>query len=127
MFSDSDLAARANQAFPIVRLAGKLARQQNFDASPKKIKGSGIVRRLRPRASAASIKARTHDAGVVENHHIAGPQELGKIPEHPVAAVPGGSLKMQHPRRIAGYGRFLGDQFFGELEIEIRDQHLFRI
>jgi hypothetical protein len=62
VFADSDLAAGPNQAFPIVGVGGQLAGQQNLDATVEKIAG----------ALAASMEPSGKNAGVVEDHYVAG-------------------------------------------------------
>jgi len=44
LFSNAKLAARPNQAFPIVGLGGELARKKNLDPALKKIANGRIVR-----------------------------------------------------------------------------------
>ena len=82
-FADADLAAGTDQAFPIVGVGGKLSRQQHFDAAVEEIAGCGIVRtdRLSAGAFAAAVEPGGKDAGVVEDHQVAGPQQIREIRE----------------------------------------------
>jgi hypothetical protein len=86
MLADSDLAARADEAFPIVWALPQLARQQDFDAAAQKIARSGILRaeRLGLQTAAASIEARGKYARVVEDDEIVGVQQIRKVAEVPV-------------------------------------------
>jgi len=123
--ADADFAAGANQAFPIVRIGGELTGQQNFDASVKKIASRGIVRAdgLSPGAFAAAIKPGRKNAGVVEDDEIAGLQQVGKIAELAIGISACGSLQVQQARSVTGVERFLGDEFAGEIEVEVGNSH----
>ena len=70
----ADLAAGSNQTFPIVRVGGKLAREQNFDASLEEIASGQILSadRLRAGAFTAAIEPSRKNARVVEDHYVAG-------------------------------------------------------
>ena len=128
-FTNADFAAGADQTFPIVGVGGKLAREQDLDAAPQKVTCRGIVRanRLRTSAFAAAIESSGKDTGVVEDDEIAGTQPIGKIVEEAIGILATGSLKMKHAGAIAGGERLLGDEFFGEMKIEVGDQHRARL
>lgn len=128
-FAQADLASGANQALPIVRVRRKLAREQELNASLQKVARCGIARAhgLRARAFAAAVKTGRKDAGVVENNEIAGAQQIGEIAEQAISVLATGSLKMQHTRAIAGSERFLCNEFFGEMKVEVGDQHRTRL
>jgi len=81
MLADADFAARADETFPIVRIALQLACEQNFDASLQKISGRRIAtaHRLRPHSSTPSIEPRGKHAGIVEDDEIAGAEKFGKM------------------------------------------------
>jgi hypothetical protein len=72
--ANSDLAAWANQAFPIVGIFGYLPGQQDLNAAVEKIAGRGIARtdRLCPRSFAAAVEPCRKNASVVEDHNIPG-------------------------------------------------------
>lgn len=128
-FAYANLASGANQTFPIVGVGGKLAREQDLNPSLQKVARSGIVRadRLRASAFAATVEPRRKDAGVVEDDEIAGTQQIGEIAEQAIRVLATGSLKMQHAGAVAGGERFLGDEFFGEMKVEVGDQHRARL
>lgn len=128
-FTQADLASRANQAFPIVRVSGKLAREQDLNAALQKVACCGIARAnwLRASAFAAAIKTRGKDASVIENNEIAGAQQVGKIAEEAIRVLTGGSLKTQHAGAVACGERFLRDEFFREMKVEVGDQHRARL
>jgi len=121
VFSNTKLAARPNQAFPIVGLTGELAREKNLDTTLKKI-ASGTVARaygLNMYAFAPAIKACGKDAGIVEDHQIAGVKQVRKIAELAIGMVAAGALQMQHPRAVTSREGLLGNEFVGEMEMEV--------
>lgn len=106
-----------------------MARQQDLDAAVKKITGCGIALadRLGAKSGAAAVQPGGKDAGVVENHNIAGAQEIGKVAEVAVLIVAALALQVQHAGTVAGGERPLGDEFGRKVEIEIGDQHGLRL
>lgn len=88
-----------------------------------------IVRadRLGARTLAAAVETRREDASVVEDYEIAGMQEVWEVAEQKVGIVAAGSLQVQHAGGIAGGEGILGDEFVGKMEVEVRNQHGFRL
>jgi hypothetical protein len=129
VFANTDLASGADQALPIVGLSGKLARQQNLDAALQEVARRRIMRadRLSLCAFAAAVKPRRKDASVVKNNEIAGAQQIRKITELAITVASAISLKVQHSGAISRCERFLGDEFFGKMKVEVRDQHRARL
>ena len=121
LFSNAELAARLDQAFPIVGLAGELAREKNLDTALKKIASGGIVRAygLNMYAFAPAIKPCGKDAGIVEDQQIAGVKQVGKVAELAIGVVAAGALQMQHPRAVTSRERLLGNESGGEMEMEV--------
>src|SRR5271169_129231 len=128
-FADSDLAAGADKAFPVVGLGGKLARQQNFDAAVEEIAGGGIVRTdwLSACAIAATVEPCGKDAGVVEDQQVARPEQVRKLAEHAVGIAATRALQVEHAGAVADGERFLGDEVGGKVEMEIGKQHGVRL
>ncbi len=128
-FADADLAAGANQAFPIVGIGGELAGEQNLDAAVEKITGCGIARteRLSADACAAAIEPGRKDASIVEDDEIAGVQQLGEVAEEAIGIFAAGTLQMEHAGTVAGGKGFLGDEFGGKVEVEIGNPHSVRL
>ena len=95
----------------------------------EEVAGRRIVRadRVSVNAFAAAVKPRRKDAGVVEDDEIAGLQQLRKAAELAVGIPAAGSLQVQHPGAVAGREGFLGDEFRGKVEVEVRNQHNFRL
>jgi len=95
----------------------------------EEIAGRRIVRADRMRAGtfAAAIEPRGEDAGVVEDHQIAELQQVRKVAEQAVGVLAAGSLQLQHAGTVAGSERFLGDEFVGQMEVEVRNQHGVRL
>ena len=81
----------------------------------------------RPARLLAAIEPRRENAGVVKDNQIAGPQQVGKIPKQPVSILAAGSLQMQHPGVVTAGKWFLGDEFVGQVEVEVRNQHAVRL
>ena len=128
-FANADLASGANQALPIVGVKRKLAREQDLNASLQKAACCGIARAhgMRARVFAVAVKTGRQDAGVVENNEIAGAQQIREIAEEAIRVLATGSLKMQHAGAVAGCERLLGNEFFGEMKVEVGDQHRARL
>ena len=128
-FAYADFAAGTNQTFPIVGIGGELAGQQNFDASVENTSGRGIVRTERASADAfaAAIEPGCKDAGVIEDQQISGLQEIWKIAEQAIGIVAAGALQVQHAGAVASGERGLGDEFAGQMEVEVGNQHGVRL
>jgi hypothetical protein len=47
--------------------------------------------------------------------------------EQAVGKMAAGSLQVQHAGGIAGSEGILGDEFVGKMEVEVRNQHGFRL
>jgi len=127
--TDTDLAAGADQAFPIVRFGGKLAGEENLDASMEKSAGCGIVLAdwLSAGAFAAAIEAGGEDAGVVENNKIAGPEQVWEIAKQAIRITAGDALDAQHAGVVTGGEGFLGDELVRKVEVEVGNAHGVRL
>lgn len=64
-----------------------------------------------------------HDAGVVDDHEVAGLEQAGKVLEDVVGDSAGGAVEDEEACGIARFGRLLGDQFAGEFEVEVAGAH----
>jgi hypothetical protein len=106
-----------------------LTREENLDASVEETASCGIVRAdlLSPCSFAATVEPRRKDAGVVEDKQIAGPQPIREIAELPIGPLAGEPLQMQHSGGIPAREGFLGNEFVGEVEVEVRNQHGVRL
>src|SRR5271156_3080346 len=120
-FADADLAAGTDQAFPIVGLGGKLAREQDLDAAVEEFARRRIMRAdsLRAGALAAAIEAGRKDPCVIEDDQVAGPQQFWEFAKQAVGPLSAGALQVQHAGSIAGGKGFLGNEFAGEVEVEV--------
>jgi len=78
---------------------------------------------LGARADAGGEEARGQDAGVVQNEEIAGLEELREVGEEVVAKCSGCAVEDQHTARSALGGRVLGDEFGGQVVMEVGDEH----
>jgi len=127
--ADAYLATGTNQAFPIVGFGGELPGEQNLDAAAQKIAGCGIVRAegLSAGALAATIEPGGKDAGVVEDHEIAGPQQIGEVAEQAIGIVAAGALQVQQAGSVTGGEGVLGNELVGKVEVEIGNQHDVRL
>ena len=112
-----DLAAGADERGPLVR--GELLGEQDFDAAG----GCGRAR-LRVQAEAMGEEPRGKDAGVVEDEEVAVAQMRGEIGEEVIFNRAGRAVDSQHAAGATDLRRSLGDEFFGEIEVEVGDAHL---
>jgi len=128
-FADADLAAGPDQTLPIVGMGGELAGQQNLDAAVEEIARGGIVWAdgMSAGAFAATVESGRKDAGVVEDHEIAGLQQVGKFAERVVGIAAGDSLQMEHAGTVASSEGSLGDKVLGKMEVEVGNQHGVRL
>jgi hypothetical protein len=108
-FADSDFAAGANQALPIVGIGCELASEKDFDAAVG--------------AFAAAIKPGGKDAGIVEDDEVAWLEKVGEFAEQAIGVAAAGALQVQHAGAVAGGEGFLGDEFTGKMEVEIGNPH----
>jgi len=97
-FSNADFAPGPNQAFPVVGLGGKLARQQHLDSAAEEIAGRRIVRAdiLSTDARPAPVKPRWKNSCIVEDHKIARPQQIRKVAEGAIGILDASPLQMKH-------------------------------
>src|SRR5215472_4101897 len=125
MLPDSDLPPGTNQAFPLIRVAPDLAGEEDLDSSLQKVTGRRIAKAegLRAGAAAMPVEPGREYTRVVEDHKITGPQQVGELTK---PSVPQGStvfVKVKQAGGAAFRQGFLGNQFFGQMIVEIRDQH----
>jgi hypothetical protein len=113
-----DLAAGTDESRPVI--SSKRLGQQDFDASA----GEGRAL-LRAQAGTGSVEAGRDDAAVVEDEEVAGTKDLGKIAEEIVAVFSRLPVEEEHAAGASNRRRRLGDQFFGEIEMEIGYTHRF--
>jgi len=78
-------------------------------------------------AFAATVESGRKDAGVVEDHEIAGLQQVGKFAERVVGIAAGDSLQMEHAGTVASSEGSLGDKVLGKMEVEVGNQHGVRL
>jgi hypothetical protein len=128
-FSDSNFAAGAHQALPLVGIAMKLVSQKDLDASAKEVARGGIVgaKGLGVEASPASEQARGEHAGVVEYDKITRTKEVGKFAELAIFKSPGLGRQKEQPGCGAVRERLLRDQFRREFVMKIGDEHAERL
>jgi hypothetical protein len=70
-------------------------------------------------AFAPAIKTCGKDAGIVEDQQIAGVKQVRKVEELAIGMMAAGALQMQHPRAVTSGERLLGNEFVGEMEMEV--------
>ena len=108
LVADLDFLAGADEGFPFP-FAGLLG-EEDFDFS-----GFGV--------GFASQKTGGDDAAIVEDEDVAFAEEVGEIAELAVAVFSGGAIELEHSCAGAFGKGLLGDEFFGEIEVEIGDEH----
>jgi len=112
-----DLAAGADEGGPVA--GGKLLREKDFDAA-RGVRRAGL--RLLA-TGAGCVEPGGKNAAVVEDQQIAGVQDLGKIAKKIVVVAARGAVENQHPAAAANGRWRLGDQLFGEVEMEVGYSH----
>lgn len=128
-FSNADFATGPYQTLPVVGLDGKLARQQNLDSAAEEITGRWIVRAdsLSMDACPAPVKPRWKDSSVVEDHQVAGPQQIWKVAKVAISILAADPLQMQHAGAVASGEGLLGYEFGGKMKVEVGNQHGVRL
>src|SRR5208283_2015861 len=78
---DSDLAAGAHQALPLIGIIRELACQQNFDAATEKILCRRIVRAqgLGALSAAVAVETGREHPRIVHDQQVVGPQQAGEF------------------------------------------------
>ena len=79
-----------------------------------------VERHLDRRRAAPAVQAGRDDAGVVEHHHVARPQQMRQVQDLPVGEPVADG---EQPRRVARLARPAGDQLPRQCEIERVDPH----
>ena len=124
-FADRQFAARAHQRLPIAAVGGNAAQQKDFDRAAQVFADLGVVLADGQRAHSGAMaeEARGKDAGIVDHQAIARVQVLRQVAKR--AVFPAAPLPVDHQH--AGGGAvgegFLGDQFLGQVVIEIGQLH----
>ena len=128
-FPDSNLASRADQAFPFGGLDRKLFGKKNFNLSAQEVAGSRILRTQRLRTSAGSSPKQTRgeNSRVVQYQQVIWAQKGWQIIEVGVDNRTGSTVQMQHPGARPIGKRLLSNQFFRQVKIKIRDLHARRL
>jgi hypothetical protein len=122
-FTDTNLPTRTNQRFPIA--LADLLYQQRLALPLQKLLCRSIAwaHRLRVRSAAMSVKARRKHLRIVEDDKVTFPKQVRKLAEHAIADLAVITSHVQHARGGAIHKRFLRDQFFGKVEVEVGDEH----
>ena len=97
--------------------------EEDFDAAGGV---GGVVLRLQA-AGAGGVEARGDDAAVVEDEEVAGLEDFGEIAEVIVLIVAGVAVEDEHAAGASDGWRGLGDEVFGEVEMEVFDDALILI
>ncbi len=116
-FSRLNLAAGANERRPI--FSTNMFGKENFDTASR-IRRTGL--RVRA-ASASGVETSRNNAAVVEDQQIARMKQVRQIAEEVVAVFGGGAVEDEHAAGATDRRRRLGDEFFGEIEMEVGYTH----
>ncbi len=103
-------------------LGGEPLREQDFDVAA----GRGRVV-LRGEAARGGEEARGKHAGVVEDQQVAGLEQRGQVGEVVVGEGAGAAVERHHAAAAAHRGRLLRDEVFGEVVVEVGDEHKGRV
>ncbi len=94
--------------------------EEDFDAA------SGIGRVvLGVEAGAGGVEARGENAGVVEDEEVSLVEMAGEVGEGLIRVGTGVAIHDEHAAGAADRGWGLGDELFGEIEVEVGDAHWF--
>ena len=120
-FAGLDFLGGRTRARPVVVAIGVGERlgEEDFDVAGG---CGGVV--LRGEAGAGGEEARGEDAGVVEDEEVAGLEELREVGE--VVGLRrrrSARSSAEHAAGAADRGRVLRDEVFGEIEMEVGDEH----
>jgi hypothetical protein len=74
-------------------------------------------------ADSGGEEARGEDAGVVEDEEVARAEVAVEVGEDVVGMGAGVAVEDEHAGCAADGGRGLGDEFCGEIEVEVGDAH----
>ncbi len=69
------------------------------------------------------VEASGNDAAVVEDQKVAGAQDFGQIAKKIIVVASGGAIEDEHAAGTANRRWGLGNQLFGEVEIEVGYAH----
>lgn len=129
MLADGDLAPRADKTFPFIGIMAELASKEDLGPSVEKIPCGGIPRAngLRVESGATRIETRRKDARVVEDNEIVGTEKMGEIAELAVGKCFVSCAYVEQARGGTVGEGLLGNEFRGKIEVEIGDQHGFRL
>jgi hypothetical protein len=72
---------------------------------------------------AAAIEARGEDSGIVEDEAVLEFKVRREIVEEAIFPLSAGAIDHEHPRPGAVGERFLGDEIFGEVIVEVGKKH----
>jgi len=125
MLTDADFSAGADEAFPVVGVLLELACEEDLDASVQELARGGIARaeRLGFEAGATSVKTGGKYFRVVEDQKVGGTEEIGEVAELAIVELAVGGRKVEEAGGGAVGERLLGDEFFGEMVVEVGDEH----
>jgi hypothetical protein len=93
--------------------------EKDFDAAGG-VRGAGLGV---PAAGAGGVEAGWKDAAVVEDEEVAGAEDFGEIAEKKVVVVAGVAVEEEHAAGAANGRWGLGDELFGEVEMEVGYTH----
>jgi hypothetical protein len=74
-------------------------------------------------ADAGSVEAGREDAAVVEDEEVAGVEDFREIAEKKIVVVAGAAVEEEHAAGAANSRWGLGDELFGEVEMEVGYTH----
>ncbi len=76
-------------------------------------------------ARSRGVESGGDDAAVVEDEEVAFAEIVGEIGEGVVFEGTSGAIEVHHAAGAADRGWGLGDEVFGEREVEVGDEHVF--
>src|SRR5262249_26039246 len=82
---------------------------------------------LRTHPVTPAEEARGKDAAVVDDQQVAGWKQRREVVKETVLVSAGIAMEVQHARTSAHRQRFLRNEFFRKMEVEVGDPHRFRL
>ena len=93
--------------------------EKDFDA-PSGVGGAGLGMLA---AGAGGVEAGGENAAVVEDEEVAGAEDFREIAEKKVVVVAGAAVEEEHAAGAPNSRWGLGDELFGEVEMEVGYTH----
>jgi predicted kinase len=106
-----------HQGMPVLPVTGRRRQLVIRDATDEQTLDGAAAR------DPMAEQARGKDLRVVDNEHVAPPEKARQMLDRRVGEGARVASDAQHPGHSAFGGRFLGDELWREIEVEVADVH----